>query len=132
MHWILRIFPSLCQILNDVELLRDANRQLIQDNLRLQDRLDAALEDRKQLFALVNESVHNERASYQAQINFQSQRTGGPAIYPEAAILPRTVVPSAEDKKPVARRLMPSEIVAHRTQAFKESYLAERAAQGNG
>jgi hypothetical protein len=128
---LLRFFPSHRALLAELSTLRDAYREIQQQNLRLQDRLDAALEDRAKLFAVVNESIRNERAGYQAQINFQAQRQGAAPIYPEAAVLPESALPSEEQLRPVARRMLPSEMIANARKKFVDGYLDKHAPKVN-
>ena len=131
MRFLLRHFPAFQQLQRDLDAAQSANRELQTENSRLSDRLEAAIEDRAKLFALVTESIRNERAGYQAQINFQSQRSGAPAPFAQAAQYEEGTLPTAEQKQPVARRLLPSEMIAHAHRDFINRYVAEHAPKGN-
>ncbi len=127
MPWLLRIFPSLRRLSAEVELLRSANQQLQQENLQMQDRLDAAMEDRKQLWTMTRESSAAKDYAYQTQINHLIQREGGGTPYPDAHSLPENVIPHDKDTTPIARRMMPGEIARLRTEKFIRSYAEDLA-----
>ncbi|MEN6537698.1 MAG: hypothetical protein ABFD89_28870 [Bryobacteraceae bacterium] len=127
MLWFLRFFPLFRHLHDEVEILRSNNERLVQENLRLQDRLDAAQDDRKQLFDMVRQAIDNERVGYQTQINFHAQRHGDPPIYPAAQSLPETSLPTEESLRPIARRLLPSEMMANANKKFVNEFLAAHA-----
>lgn len=105
----------------EVVLLREANAQLQQEKLSLQDRLDAALEDRAKLWHLVEVAQNEERRAYQMHVNQAWQRTSGTIPYPEAPHLPPHAVPTpVKGGEPVGRRgrMLASEMVGQATRAF--------------
>lgn len=106
---------------SDLEAAQEANLHLQQENLRLQDRLDAGLEDRAKLWHLVEVAQHEERAAYQMHINAAWQRQSGTIPYPDAPHLPPHAVPTpVKGGEPVGRRgrMLPSEMVGQATRAF--------------
>jgi hypothetical protein len=118
MRWLLRLFPEFRRTLNDLEGVRAAYVDVSQQALRLQDRLDAASQERGQLWRAYQESVKAERAGYQAQINFTAQRNGAPPIYPNATMLDPSALPTEESTRPIVRRELPSEMIARARRKF--------------
>jgi hypothetical protein len=84
--WLLSLFPLFRQLQTECA-------RLTTDKLVLQDRLDAALEDRSKLWDLTRECINNERTAFQMQINAQWQKQGFGAPYPDAPHLPPAAVP---------------------------------------
>jgi hypothetical protein len=100
--------------------LEDTIRELTNEKLRLQDRLDAALEDRKQLWNLMQQSIDEMKIAYQSHINVQWQKQGANPPYPDAPHLPPNAVPPQQGNEPVGRRgrMLPSEAVQRATVDF--------------
>jgi len=122
--WLARF---LCpNLLDEVETLREANRQLITDNARLEDRVEAASEDRNRLWAAMQGALDGERTALHTQINHLVQRSGGGIPYPEAHTLPAVAVPREQSTAPISRAMMPGEAVARQTAKFVEEYVANR------
>jgi len=122
--WLAR---TLCHdLLAEVETLRAANRQLLTDNARLEDRVEAASEDRNRLWAAMQEALDGERTALHTQINHLVQRSGGGIPYPEAHTLPAATVPREQSTAPISRAMMPGEAVARQTAKFVEEYVANR------
>ena len=99
------------------ELQESENRAM-----RLQDRLDAALEDRGRLWDLVEQSISKMECAYQMHVNVEWQKAGRGAPYPDAPQIPADRI-----KAPVADSMVPrprtgSEQVAARTAAFIREY----------
>jgi regulator of replication initiation timing len=97
---------------HDIASLQEANQELTTENLRLQDRLDAAIEDKQNLWSLVHESLDGERYALHTQVNHATQRAGGGIPYPEASTLPEDRVARLQKSGPVGRagRMLPSQI----------------------
>ncbi len=96
--------------------LAEANQNLEQQNLRLQDRLDGCLEDRKQLWEMVQESARGERIAYQMHINQAWQGRGAGTPYPEAPHLPKSA--PQQEGGPMTLSQSPSQVIRRRTQDF--------------
>lgn len=105
---------------SDLVFVRAAHDELKTENLRLQDRVEAMTEDRRQLWDLVNASLSGERASYQMQINEAWQKSYGVVPYSDAAQIPpnRGATEGNVGPVPGGRRMLPSEIIAKKTQDF--------------
>lgn len=113
--WLGSLFRS-----RELAALREANRELQQEKLSLQDRLDAVYEDRAKLWQLVQSSIEGERTAYQMHVNAQWQRQSGTVPYPDAPHLPAHAVPKIQTGEPVGRRgrMLPSEMVAQATRDY--------------
>jgi hypothetical protein len=118
--WFLRLFPAFRWLEAEAKALREDHARITAENLRLQDRLDAAREDRTQLWTTMQESLRGERAAYQMHVNQSWQRAGAGIPYPDAPHLPQSAVPKQQGSEPVGRqgRMLPSEAVAMRTAEF--------------
>jgi hypothetical protein len=100
---------------SEAEGLRVALAESTQQNLRLQDRLDSALEDRGKLWELTSQCINAERAAYQSHVNMSWREHGLGLPFPDApAPPPKSDVVS----DPVKRRMLPSERVAAATAEF--------------
>lgn len=121
--WLRKLFPFF-----EVELLREANAQLEREKLSLEDRLDAALEDRTKLWHLVEESLQGERTAYQMHVNAAWQRQSGTIPYPNAPHIPPHTLPKHSPGEPVGRRgrMLASEMVAQATRSFVEQQLSAK------
>jgi cell division protein FtsB len=97
----------------DNEVLIEANHDLEQQNLRLQDRLDGCLEDRKKLWEMVQETARGERTAYQMHINAAWQGRGAGVPYPDAPHLPSS--PSLSAGGPMSLAHAPSQAIHRRT-----------------
>lgn len=117
-----RLFPFI-----EVALLREENGRLEQEKLSLQDRLDAALEDRAKLWHLVQESLGEERKAYQMHVNQAWQRQFGTLPYPDAPHVPPHATLKPASGEPVGRRgrILPSEMVAQAKRTFVENQLKQ-------
>lgn len=100
--------------------LRVALDETQQQSLRLQDRLDAALEDRNRLWSLLSDAIQGERTAYQAHINQAWQKQGGGVPYPDAPHLPETATPKPQEGGQVGRpaRILSSADVDHETDSY--------------
>ena len=116
----LRIEHERDSLKSDLVFVRAAHDELKTENLRLQDRVDAMAEDRRQLWDLVNTSLSGERASYQMQINENWQKSYGVVPYTDAAQIPPNRGATEGNVGPVAggRRMLPSEVRAKATRDF--------------
>ncbi len=122
----LRLFPQFRVLEQDRDATVAALRETVQEqstqNLLLQDRLDSVLNDRANLWDMMRTAIENERATLQMQVNFSAQQRFGVTPFPEAVHLPPTAEPSGEKSAPFGRRMMPSEMVGHRTAQFFKQY----------
>lgn len=127
MRSFLKLFRQYRALEADIEIVREANRSLVQENARLLDRVDAAIEDRKQVWETLQVALKSMETSYQAHINAAWQRQNGGIPYPEAPHLPPNSVPKQQPNELVGRgaRMLPSQMVAQRTQ----DYLRQAAEQ---
>lgn len=125
-----RDIEAYCGTCNDLAVksgaeaiqLREALQEQNTQNLLLQDRLDAAMDDRAKLWGMMERAIENERATLQMQCNFTVQQKFGITPFPDAPHLPPSAEPSAENAAPFARRMMPSELVAHRIAQFAKTH----------
>jgi hypothetical protein len=126
--WFLRLFPPFRWLEAEARALREDHARITAENLRLQDRLDAAREDRDRLWETMQESLRGERTAYQMHVNQSWQRQGGGVPYPDAPHLPVASIPK-QGSEPVGRqgRILPSEAVARRTAEY-----IERSFMGKG
>ena len=127
-HKFLRLFPSVRELESDAASLREANQDLQQEKLRLQDRLEAAIADRNRLWDMTQECLRGERSAYQMHVNQSWQRQGAGIPYPDAPHLPPHSVPREQSLEPVGRqgRLLPSEAIARRTSDFINALVQEQ------
>lgn len=123
--WFLQLFATYRALAEDAAALRRAHEELVRQNLTLQERLDAAQEDRQKLWRMVEKAVDsqaaafaNERAAYQMHVNHVVQKQGGGIPYPDAHSLPPRAVPPENPPAPIPRRQLPSEAVARQTAKF--------------
>lgn len=122
---LLRLFGAFRTLEQDrdetVATLRETVQEQSTQNLLLQDRLDSVMNDRAELWRMMESAINNERATLQMQVNFATQQKFGVTPFPEATHLPSSAEPSAENAGPFGRRMMPSEMIANRrTQFIKE------------
>jgi hypothetical protein len=121
--WLLGLFPQVSELRSDCVKLRDALNETTLEKLRLQDRLDAAVEDRHKLWAMTTEAISNERTAYQMGINVQWQRQGFGSPYPDAPKLPSAVVPQPGGTSGRSMPEMPSSAVRRATSEFLQEYV---------
>lgn len=110
----------------EVERLRGVIQDLQHEKLMLQDRLDAATEDRSKLWGLASECIGHERVAYQMQVNAQWQKQGFGAPYPDAPQLPQSAVPSNEPVEGPKRPVFMSSKMARATNDFVEELVKGR------
>lgn len=122
MTWLLSLFPQYRALLAS---LRESETQ----RLLLQDRLDATLSDRAQMWELMREALNNERDALRQQVNYATQQRFGVTPYPEAQHLPDEILPDRENNTTVYRRPLPSEAIAAATEKFKRQLADKLAAQ---
>lgn len=84
----------------------------------LEDRLNAAMEDRNRLWGLVETSIAGERTAYQSGLNLQWQKEGFGAPYPDAPQMPPHRVQQPVEDSIVARPMTGSERMAKGTRDF--------------
>jgi hypothetical protein len=126
MNSLLALFPEYRKIRAEAERLREAVRDLQQEKLMLQDRLDSTMADRGKLWDLTRECINNERTAYAMQINAQWQKQGFGAPYPDAPKLPPSAEPSLDPVSGPARPRFASTRVAHATEQFIQDYVNQR------
>ena len=126
-NWFERLFPSVRALESELAQVREALREMTQEKLLLQDRLQGARVEREKLWDMVHEALHRERTAYQMHINQSWQRMGAGIPYPEAPHIPPQAVPKPPGSEPVGRqgRILPSEAVAQRTAEFLQSFIKE-------
>lgn len=117
-QWFLRLFPAFLlleahlvslrttfdQLSRDLAECRAALADLSTEKLMLQDRLDAALADRDQLWSTMQQALTNERDALRMQVNHAVQKSGGGIPYPDSHSLPATSVRPVQQPGPVGRR----------------------------
>lgn len=119
----LRLFPQFRALESECQDLRVSLQDASTQSLLLQDRLDATLQDRSKLWDLMQESVREERRTYQAHLNLQWQREGHPAPYPDAPQMAEQRVPQPLTDQIVPRRRLGSELVQAQTHKFVRDYM---------
>jgi hypothetical protein len=77
MTWFLSLFAQFRHL---AEQMNSATTE----KLILQDRLDALMNDRAELWRLLERTLEGERTAYQCQLNVQWQQKGFGAPYPDA------------------------------------------------
>jgi hypothetical protein len=124
----LRTFPQYRALEREVKTLREEHVRLTTERMMLQDRLDAAQEDRNRLWNLTQKCLEGERLAYQSHINVQWQKQGGGVPYPEAPHLPPAAVPQPSPNEPLGRRgrILPSEAVARASNAFVKDFVQHK------
>ena len=126
LRWLLRIFPSLRDMQDERLTLREANKELLAQNTRLEDRLEAAIEERGKLWRMVEIAQAGEREAYRMQINHAVQRAGGGVPFPEAHSLPPNSIPDPnKSHTPIARAMLPGEAVRSQTSKFLQDYVTD-------
>lgn len=108
--------------------LQEALQSATTERLLLQDRLDAVMNDRSELWRMMETAISNERVAYQMQINSAWQKQGFGAPYPDAPVLPAQAVPHVGGGSAGVRPEMPSSRVARATNQFIQDVVAERQA----
>jgi hypothetical protein len=114
-HWLLRLFSDYREKERTID-------ELQRQNLMLQDRLDAALEDRSRLWSLMEKSIDEMKIAYQMHINAQWQKQGNGKPYPEAPGIHEAQLSKNMDPV-VPRQMLPSEAVRLATSKFIQDYL---------
>jgi hypothetical protein len=129
MLWFLNLFPGFRALSNElvaeqdeVARLREELQATTTEKLILQDRMDAVLNDRGNLWEMVKEAIANERISYQMHVNVQWQKEGRSAPWPDAPQMPHRSVPQ-NNQDPIGRKPFPSEAVAQQTRSFIADYV---------
>lgn len=126
----LRVASALDAIQHDEVELENTRRtvaELQHENDKLTDRVDALLEDRKQLWTSFQESLRSERASYQLGINSAVQRMNGGIPYPEAPHLAAQTATQPGESISVGR---PGHIsISDRVNAASSQYLQSKLAR---
>ena len=104
----------------DLAFCRSRLQEAETENLRLQDRVEAANEDRKQLWAMLQESLGNERKAFMMQVNEAWQKKYGVTPHPEAPSIPEKFENAVDAVTEFGRqgRLLPSEVVANAERTF--------------
>lgn len=139
----LRRFSAFCNLELEVQRQRDLLAEALRENaslansaakseaqnLQLQDRLDAAYEDRQRLWSLVENSIAKMETSYQMHVNVEWQKQGRSAPYPEAPQLPEAQTHREMPNDIISRPLTMSERMAKGTQDFIKNYAGQLAAQ---
>ncbi len=127
--WFLGLFHTFNALMRETESLRTAVNELTTEKLLLQDRLEAALEDKQHLWIGMESALQNEREALRTQVNHAVQRAGGGIPYPNAHSLPANVVREPQTPGPVGRRgrMLPSEIAQQQTQKFMEEFVESLA-----
>lgn len=130
-RWFLSLFPEYLRTVawaessNKVALdshaeaskLREQVQLLSSEKLILQDRLDSVMNDRAELWRMMETAISNERATLQMQVNFATQQKFGITPFPDAVHLsPEASAPG--QVSPLSRRQMPSEMIAAGTAKF--------------
>lgn len=109
-RWFLSLFAAYRQQAETIQ-------SLTTDKLLLQDRLDAVMNDRSELWRMMETAINNERATLQMQVNFQTQQRFGVTPFPDAMHLPQEANAHGP-MEPLSRRQMPSEMIANGTARF--------------
>lgn len=120
MIWFLKLFGEYRKLLDEVRHLREGYSALTAQNLALQDRMDAVLEDRTRIWSILEQSMSGERTAYQAHINMAWQKQMAGIPYPDAPHMAEESAPRPQSDDPIPRRRLPSEVVADRTNRFLE------------
>jgi len=134
MDWLIRLAGIDVAELNarletaesDLAAARDEVQRLTVECDRLQDRLDAALQDRQNLWDVTQEALRGERTAYQMSINAQWQQRGFGAPYPEAPQIPPGSAPQKVEDPIIPRRELPSERQSRAARHFAEQYADRR------
>ncbi len=116
--WLLNLFPSHRTLLSG---LQDAQAQ----NLRLQDRLDAAESERSRLWSELQAALKGERDALQMAVNEHWQRAYGVAPFPEAPHIPAKMATVQEGGPIPASRAYGFGAVSQRLDQFRKE-CAER------
>ncbi len=111
----------------DIELAscRASHADLLTEKFLLQDRLDAAVADKEKLWQMVRESLDGERYALHTMVNHAVQKSGAGIPFQDAHSLPPNTVAKPQEPGPVGRRgrLLPSEMLARRNQAFIDEFV---------
>ena len=123
-NWLASLVPKLRALEAENTQLRDTVTSLTDEKLRLQDRMDAAVQDRSRMWDLLHKSIDEMKIAYQMHVNQSWQRQGGGVPYPDAPHLPPAAVPKPPSSEPIGRRrMLPSEAVAREADRFIESVI---------
>jgi hypothetical protein len=125
-RWILYRLPEFRALEDDLALVREALQVSVQEKLRLEDRLEAALADRTKLWDLMAKSIDEMKIAYQMHVNLSIQRQGGGVPYPDAPHLP-VRQHAQESNEPVGRRgrQLPSEAVSNASLEFVKNLYSQ-------
>lgn len=129
-NWLLRWFPQFRALETERNQLRETVAELQSQNLRLEDRLVAAQQDRDRLWESFQQSLQGERAAYQLHINMSMQRMGAGVPYPDAPHIPQHLAPQPSTNEPLGRRgrVLMSEVLQQRV----EDTIGKRFARQGG
>lgn len=120
-EWLSRITGYGRELRDENTRLLDEVQSLSGQVLVLQDRLDAALEDRSKMWTLMERSIDEMKIAYQAHINVAWQKQGHGVPYPDAPQIPHSAVVPI-NQEPIRRRELPSEAVAKATNQFFRTF----------
>ena len=104
----------------DLTFNRARLQELETENLRLQDRVDAANEDRAKLWTMLQEALGNERKALMMEVNAKWQKDYGVTPFPDAPSIPEKYENAVNAVTEFGRqgRLLPSEMVANAETKF--------------
>ena len=107
----------------DLTFNRARLQELETENLRLQDRVDAANEDRAKLWTMLQEALGNERKALMMEVNAKWQKDYGVTPFPDAPSIPVKFANAVDAVTEFGRqgRLLPSEAVANAERTFWEN-----------
>jgi hypothetical protein len=114
---------------DEVELanVRRTVTELQHENDKLQDRLDASMEDRGRLWGSLQTSLASERAAYQLNINAASQRMNGGIPFPDAPHLAQQAAPEPGESTSLGRQSRIS--ISDRLNSATSQYLNSKLAR---
>ncbi len=142
--WFLRLFPQVrdlealarmqaetaeqCRSLDeDVSNLETARDALIQEKLLLEDRLTAALADKDQLWAAMQNAMDGERYALRTMVNLAVAKAGGGTPYQDAHALPPAEIRKVQVPGPVGRRgrILQSDLARIESDRFVDELIAQ-------
>ena len=99
----------------DLTFNRARLQELEAENIRLQDRVEAANEDRAKLWTMLQEALGNERKALMMEVNAKWQKDYGVTPFPDAPSIPEKYENAVNAVTEFGRqgRLLPSEMVAN-------------------
>ncbi len=127
----LRLFQAFRALEGDrdvtVASLCETVQQMTTEKLLLQDRLDSLMNDRAELWRMMEKAIENERATLQMQVNFSAQQKFGVIPFPEATHLPASME-AGDARAPIPGYRTPSQRIQARTNKFAQSFAQKLAA----